>query len=70
MVFVDFPEKVQVNGAVLTKMDGTAKGGIVFPLFKELKIPVEFIGLGEDLNDIYTFDREEYVHGLLGTHES
>ena len=65
-----FSEKVQVNGAVLTKMDGTAKGRIVFPLFKELKIPVEFIGLGEDLNDIYTFDREEYVHELLRTHES
>jgi len=53
----------------LTKMDGTAKGGIVFPLFKELDIPVKFIGVGEDLADLFVFNRIEYVQGLLGTAE-
>ena len=48
-------------------MDGTAKGGIVFPLFNELNIPVNFIGVGEDLDDIYKFNRAEYVEGLLGS---
>ena len=65
-----FSELVHVDGAILTKMDGTAKGGIVFPLFKELNIPVIFIGLGENLDDLYTFDRKEYIQGLLGTKES
>jgi fused signal recognition particle receptor len=51
-------------------MDGTAKGGIVFPLFKELNIPVKFIGVGEDLDDLIVFNRNEYVQGLLGTGEN
>ena len=65
-----FAEAVQVDGAILTKMDGTAKGGIVFPLFKELDIPVKFIGVGEDLSDLFPFNRQEYVQGLLGTAEA
>jgi len=63
----EFSNTVQVDGAMLTKMDGTAKGGIVFPLFKELKIPVKFIGVGEDMDDLIVFNRNEYVQGLLGT---
>lgn len=63
----EFSNIVQVDGAMLTKMDGTAKGGIVFPLFKELKIPVKFIGVGEDMDDLIVFNRNEYVQGLLGT---
>jgi fused signal recognition particle receptor len=51
-------------------MDGTAKGGIIFPLYKELGIPVKFIGVGEDLDDLYVFNRHEYVQGLLGLTES
>ena len=66
----EFANTVQVDGAVLTKMDGTAKGGIVFPLFKELNIPVKFIGVGEDLDDLIVFNRNEYVQGLLGTGEN
>ena len=66
----EFANTVQVDGAVLTKMDGTAKGGIVFPLFKELNIPVKFIGVGEDLDDLIVFNRYEYVQGLLGTGEN
>ncbi|MFQ6605640.1 MAG: signal recognition particle-docking protein FtsY [Fidelibacterota bacterium] len=56
----------QIDGAILTKMDGTAKGGIVFPLYDELKIPVLFIGTGEQLTDINAFDRRDYVHSLIG----
>jgi len=66
----EFSDYVQVDGAILTKMDGTAKGGIIFPLYKELGIPVKFIGVGEDLDDLYVFNRHEYVQGLLGLPES
>ena len=66
----EFSDYVQMDGAILTKMDGTAKGGIIFPLYKELGIPVKFIGVGEDLDDLYVFNRHEYVQGLLGLTES
>ncbi len=62
----EFGNHVQLDGAILAKLDGTARGGIVFPLFRELNIPVEFIGVGEDLGDLESFDQEEYVDGLLG----
>jgi fused signal recognition particle receptor len=62
----EFGNHVQLDGAILAKLDGTARGGIVFPLFRELNIPVEFIGVGEDLGDLESFDPEEYVDGLLG----
>ena len=62
----EFGKHVILNGAILTKLDGTARGGIVFPLFKELKIPVQFIGVGEDLSDLEPFDPQNYVDGLLG----
>ena len=62
----EFNRHVPLDGAVLTKLDGTAKGGIVFPLYKELRIPVQFIGLGEELSDIELFDPEIYLNGLLG----
>ena len=62
----EFSDYVQMDGAILTKMDGTAKGGIIFPLYKELGIPVKFIGVGEDLEDLYVFNRQEYIQGLLG----
>ena len=54
---------------ILTKLDGTARGGIVFPLFNELGIPVNFLGVGEDLTDLELFDPETYVDGLLGVGE-
>ena len=66
----EFSDYVQMDGAILTKMDGTAKGGIIFPLYKELGIPVKFIGVGEDLDDLSVFNRHEYVQGLLGLPES
>ncbi len=63
---IQFSEHVPLDGAVLTKMDGTAKGGIVFSLYKELQVPVRFIGVGEDLEDLYIFNKNEYIQGLFG----
>jgi len=62
----EFAKSVDIDGVVLTKMDGTARGGIVFALKKELNIPVRFIGVGEELNDLDEFNPEEYVNSLLG----
>ncbi len=61
-----FAEHVQINAAILTKLDGTAKGGIVFPLYQELHIPTAFIGVGEQLDDLYPFDAGDYVESLIG----
>ena len=49
----------------LTKLDGTAKGGIVLAIRNELKIPVKFVGLGEKMDDLQEFDAEKYVYGLF-----
>jgi fused signal recognition particle receptor len=65
----DFASIVQLDGAILTKMDGTAKGGIVFPLYNESNISVKFIGAGEDLDDLFRFNRNEYVQSILGTND-
>ena len=65
----DFASKVQLDGAILTKMDGTAKGGIIFPLYTESNIAVKFIGAGEDLDDLFRFNRDEYVQSFLGTNK-
>ena len=62
----EFNRHVPLDGAILTKLDGTAKGGIVFPLYKELGIPVQYIGIGEDIMDIEPFDPENYLDGLFG----
>ena len=65
----DFANKVHLDGAILTKMDGTAKGGIIFPLYSESNIAVKFIGAGEDLDDLFRFNRNEYVQSFLGTNK-
>jgi len=57
---------ISLDGAILTKLDGTAKGGIIFPLYNELKIPVLFLGVGEDIFDLEPFDPNEYLDGLFG----
>ncbi len=62
----EFAKSVDLDGAVLTKMDGTARGGIVFALKNELNIPVLFVGVGEELSDLNEFDPQEYIHSLLG----
>jgi fused signal recognition particle receptor len=61
-----FNNHVPLDGAILTKLDGTAKGGIVFSLYKKLKIPVQYIGIGEELSDLEMFDPMKYVDGLFG----
>lgn len=60
-----FKEATDVSGIVLTKLDGTAKGGIVLAIRNELKIPVKFVGLGEKMDDLQPFDAEQYVYGLF-----
>ena len=62
---VSFKEITNVTGIVLTKLDGTAKGGIVLAIKEEVKIPVKFIGLGEKMTDLKTFDIENYIYGLF-----
>ena len=62
----EFAKSVDLDGAVLTKMDGTARGGIVFALKNELDLPVLFVGTGEELDDLNVFDPEEYINSLLG----
>lgn len=61
-----FAEAVDITGIVLTKMDGSAKGGIVVQVQRELGVPVKFIGLGEGADDLAPFDAEQFVDGLLG----
>ena len=60
-----FTEATEVTGLVLTKLDGSAKGGIVFAIHQELGIPVKLVGLGETADDLVDFDPEEFVEGLL-----
>ena len=60
-----FKEATDVTGIVLTKLDGTAKGGIVIAIRKELNIPVKFVGLGEKMDDLQEFNPEQYVYGLF-----
>jgi len=60
-----FKEVTNVSGIVLSKLDGTAKGGIVLAIRNELKIPVKFVGLGEKMDDLQEFDAEKYVYGLF-----
>ncbi len=60
-----FTESVDVTGLVLTKLDGTAKGGIVIGISNEFQIPVKYIGVGEQINDLQVFDRQGFVEALF-----
>ncbi len=60
-----FQEITNLTGIALTKMDGTAKGGIVLAIGKEMNIPVKFVGLGEGMEDLHVFDSEEFAYGLF-----
>ncbi|MEO6800296.1 MAG: signal recognition particle-docking protein FtsY [Rhodanobacter sp.] len=60
-----FHQIVGVTGLVVTKLDGTAKGGVVFALAREFGLPIRFVGLGESATDLRTFDAEAFVDGLL-----
>ncbi len=61
-----FKEAADITGIVLTKLDGTAKGGIVFAIKNEYNIPVKFIGVGETADDITEFDAKEFVNAIIG----
>jgi len=60
-----FKETANITGIVLTKLDGTAKGGIVFAIADELKLPVKYIGVGESADDLMPFEPQEFVEALL-----
>ena len=60
-----FKEVTNITGIVLTKLDGTAKGGIVLAIKDEVNIPVKYVGFGETYNDLQSFDIEKYIYGLF-----
>jgi fused signal recognition particle receptor len=60
-----FKESVDITGVVLAKLDGTAKGGVVFAIARELGLPVRFVGTGEGLDDLEEFDPRVFVEGLF-----
>ena len=64
-----FSEAAPVNGIVLTKLDGTAKGGIAIAIESELSIPVKYIGIGEKIDDLQKFDADEFVEALFNVEQ-
>ena len=60
-----FNEAVTLTGLTLTKLDGTAKGGVIFALAKQFGIPIRFIGIGEGIEDLQDFDAENFVNALF-----
>lgn len=61
----EFANAIGLTGLILTKLDGTAKGGIVLKISNELKIPVRYIGVGEQIDDLQVFDKENFVKALI-----
>jgi len=61
----EFSKFTDLSGLIVTKLDGTAKGGIIFQVTKELEIPVKYIGVGEDINDLQTFDAKNFISALF-----
>ena len=64
-----FTKATEVTAMAITKLDGTAKGGVVIGISDQFKIPVKYIGLGEGIEDLQIFRREEFVHSLFGEAE-
>ena len=64
-----FHQAVGLTGITLTKLDGTAKGGIIFAIAQELRVPIRFIGVGEGIEDLRPFDADEFVDALLGSEQ-
>ena len=65
-----FKQSVGVTGITLTKLDGTAKGGMIFSVAEQLKLPIRFIGVGESVDDLRQFDSDEFVNALLNDFEN
>jgi len=61
----EFTRTAGVTGIILTKLDGTAKGGIVIPISRELKIPIRYVGVGENVDDLVEFSAEQYIQSLF-----
>ena len=64
-----FSEIADITGIILTKLDGTAKGGIAVAIQSELDIPVKYIGVGESIHDLQKFDADQFVNALFHTSE-
>ena len=62
----EFKEAAQITGLILTKLDGTAKGGVILSIRRELDIPVKFVGVGEGIDDMKPFDADEFAEALFG----
>ena len=62
---LEFNKFIPINSLILTKMDGTARGGIAVSLINKLKLPIDFIGVGEQLDDLVPFDLDIYLEGLI-----
>ncbi|NLJ58575.1 MAG: signal recognition particle-docking protein FtsY [Tissierellia bacterium] len=60
-----FKEAANINGMILTKLDGTAKGGIAFPIVNELKIPIKYVGVGEQIDDLQDFKAQDFVDAIF-----
>ena len=65
-----FLEIADITGIILTKLDGTAKGGIAVAIQSELGIPVKYIGVGESIDDLQKFDADEFVNALFDVKDS
>ena len=64
-----FSEVADITGIILTKLDGTAKGGIAIAIQSELKIPVKYIGIGEKIDDLQKFNADDFVDALFEVEE-
>lgn len=60
-----FSETCNINGLILTKLDGTAKGGIAFPIVNELKVPIKYVGVGEKIDDLQDFNASDFVNAIF-----
>jgi fused signal recognition particle receptor len=61
----EFMQVAGVNGVVLTKLDGTAKGGVAVAIAHDLKLPIRYVGVGEGIDDLVAFSADEFVEGLF-----
>ena len=64
---MEFQKAVNITGIILTKLDGTAKGGIIFAISRKLSLPIRFIGVGEQINDLIPFQCDDFIDALLTT---
>ena len=63
----EFTKAAELSGVVLTKLDGTAKGGVAMGIHRRLGVPIRYVGVGEAVDDLLDFDPDAFVDGLVGT---